>query len=199
MKNFNTDNAIGRETQTKIENFFDFMKQKKLITEWCNTEHFIFKHLGLDFECDYVLWSKIDWTEKTWGAEAKSVAGCGKGRDGKTFAYSSTVLEAWQDDAKTKRPGWWKTAAEDKLDYIYIENRYEEVIYCYDARVMYAWCQENLQDWMLTRCWQKGDDKGWIFKFDWMSKAHGFRAKYRQTEDGWEKIKDEPKTRRSFR
>jgi len=191
MKNFKSDNKIGQEGQNTLEDFFSSLKDRGVITGFCNTEHFVFLHLGLDYECDYVLWKKAPnrWSPpQTWGAECKSVAGSGKDkRTGELIVYDTTVIEAWQDDAKTKRPGWYKAAKEGKLDYIYIENRYQGRIYCYDAKELLDFVDNTLQDWNLTRCWQSGDDRGWIFRFGWMSKQHGFKSYFHKVNGRWAK------------
>jgi len=181
---FNKDEKIGQIGQKVVEEYFNFMKRKGAIKDWCETKHFIFQHLGLNYETDYVLWTRKGTTA---GSEVKCLAGTKwVKKEGKWSEQplDTHCIEAWQDDAKTRRPGWIKAAKSNKLRWIFIYNRWQKKVYRYDAHIFYNKFLEAEPSLHLVRCKQKKqDNQGWIFLFNMEDKDWGFKDTW---NGGWD-------------
>lgn len=101
-------------------------------------------------------------------AEIKTLEG-GKG----SYRYKTGVIEVWQNDAKTVRPGWWKSTEAGELDAIYFVNLFDKTVYVFNSKKLLSFLQKtNLP---LTICNDGNNNApGWIAKFEWTNKVAGF-------------------------
>ena len=58
IKNFKTSLKQGDRGEKKAEGLFDWCKARGTIQDYAKTPHYIYQHLGLDGENDYILWNK---------------------------------------------------------------------------------------------------------------------------------------------
>ena len=180
-KNFNTSLTQGERGGAKCEDFFDYLKGANSIKDWCRTPHYLYDHLGIDAENDYVFWMKT----QTKGAEVKTLAGVRF--DG--TPCSTGVIEFWKDDAKTKRAGWWKSVEKNHLNFIFFVNEFTDKVYVFDALTLKNYLDNSNP--YLTRCKdpQQANNYGWIAFFNWEDEKQGWLFTITKEENKWIKTK----------
>ena len=109
-------------------------------------------------------------------AEVKTLQGsCIKIHNGEeiTCRYSTGVIEVWQNDAKTNRPGWWKSTEAGELDAIYFVNLFDRTVYVFNSKKLLSFLQRTNPT--LTICNDGNNDApGWIALIGWTDKQAGF-------------------------
>lgn len=101
-------------------------------------------------------------------AEVKTLEG-GKG----SYRYKTGVIEVWQNDAKTVRPGWWKSTEAGELDAIYFVNLFDRTVYVFNSKKLLSFLQKTIPP--LTICNDGNNNApGWIAKFEWKNEGAGF-------------------------
>lgn len=90
-----------------------------------------------------------------------------------TCRYRTGVIEVWQNDAKTVRPGWWKSTEAGELDAIYFVNLFDKAVYVFNSKKLLSFLQETIPT--LSRC-KNGNNNapGWISLIGWTDKQAGF-------------------------
>jgi hypothetical protein len=90
-----------------------------------------------------------------------------------TCRYRTGVIEVWQDDKKTNRPGWWKSTEAGELDAIYFVNLFDRTVYVFNSKKLLSFLQRTLPP--LTICNDGNNNApGWIALIGWTDKQAGF-------------------------
>lgn len=175
-KSFWTSLEVGDDGEEYCIDLFNVWKKSGKLKDWTKVPHFVYQHLGIDGENDFV-WELPN--RKTLGAETKSLAGGKNGR-----GYPTGVIEVWKDNEKTLRAGWWKATELGILNYLFFVNRFDNTIYVFETKELKNWIQKDNP--YLTRCDDGNkNDKGWITKFGWKDKDKGFFKAFKKENDTW--------------
>lgn len=87
--------------------------------------------------------------------------------------YATGVIEVWQNDAKTNRPGWWKSTEAGELDAIYFVNLFDEKVYVFNSKKLLSFLKKTNPT--LSRCKDGNNNApGWIALIGWTDKQAGF-------------------------
>lgn len=175
-KDFWSSLSSGDKGEAYCMDLFNVWKNSGKLKDWNKVSHYVYQHLGIDGENDFV-WELPN--RKTLGAETKDLAG---GKNGK--GYSTGVIEVWKDNDKKIRAGWWKATELGILDYLFFVNEFDKTIYVFKSRELKDWIEKNNPP--LGRCNDGNkDDKGWITKFGWKDKDKGFFKAFKKENDEW--------------
>ena len=179
-KDFWSSLSSGDKGEAYCMDLFDHMKNTRHLRDWTKVPHFVYSHLKIDGENDFV-WELSRGITK--GVEAKDLAGGKNGR-----AYPTGVIEVWKDNEKTLRAGWWKATELGILDYLFFVNEFDKTIYVFKTKELKGWIEKTNP--YLTRCDDGNkNDKGWITKFGWKDKDKGFLNAFKKENGTWTNVK----------
>ncbi len=177
-KNFHTSLKQGDRGERRAEELFDWLKGRKHLMDWAKTPHYIYEHLGLDGENDYIFWNK---NRSTTGLEVKTLSGCNQQ---KTYGYDTMVVEEWKDNYGKVRAGWWIATEAGHLNYIIFVNEYTNKLYWFKTSI--------LKDYISSRNLYKTScndgnvhNKGQIVKIPWECKEAGWWMTFWKEGDDW--------------
>jgi len=181
-KNFGTSLKQGDRGEAKVEDFFNYLQSVGNIKGWTKTPHYLYEHLGIDAENDYVIWNSNRGTK---GIEVKTLAGTKWTGE----ACDTGVIEIWKDDAKTKRAGWWKSVEIGHLNFLFFVNEFTDCVYVFDALKLKTH-YENGNPY-LTRCKDpnQANNYGYISFFGWENADQGWLFTIKKEEGKWIKVK----------
>jgi hypothetical protein len=108
---------------------------------------------------------------RTNNLEVKDLAG----------GYPTGVVEQWADDAKTKRPHWWKMG---NCDYIFFKDESRNLWFMYDADKVINFLKNYKGRLSRARNGNK-DDSGWLAFFYWDPNNLPFNHNPDYVMDGW--------------
>tara|TARA_R100001463_G_scaffold70451_1_gene124101 strand:+ start:2793 stop:3362 length:570 start_codon:yes stop_codon:yes gene_type:complete len=177
-KNFYTSLKQGDRGERRAEELFDHLKDRKQLLDWAKTPHYIYEHLGLDGENDYIFWNK---NRSTTGLEVKTLSGASP----TGYGYSTMVVEEWKDNRGTVRAGWWTATEAGHLNYIIFVNEHTNKLYWFKTVILKDYIQsKNLYK---TSC-RDGNvhNKGQIVKIPWECEEAGWCLTFWKNEqDEW--------------
>jgi len=177
-KNFNTSLKQGDRGERKAETLFDWCKARGTIQDYAKTPHYIYEHLGLDGENDYILWNK---NRSTTGVEVKTLSGA----SAKGYAYDTMVIEEWKDNYGSVRAGWWRATEAGHLDYLIFVNEHTDKLYWFKTQILKDYIEKsNLRK---TSC-RDGNihNKGQIVRIGWECEEAGWSLTFwKDDEDKW--------------
>ena len=175
-KDFSSSLSSGDKGEAYCMDLFDVWKNIGKLKDWTKVPHYVYEHLKIDGENDFVWWLP---NRKTLGIESKDLAGGKNGR-----GYSTGVIEVWKDNEKTLRAGWWKATELGILDYLFFVNEFDKTIYVFKTKELKGWIE--VANPPLGRCNDGNqNDKGWITKFGWKDKDKGFFKAFKKENDEW--------------
>ena len=173
-KDFSSSLSSGDKGEAYCMDLFDVWKNIGKLKDWTKVPHYVYEHLKIDGENDFVWWLP---NRKTLGIESKDLAGGKNGR-----GYSTGVIEVWKDNEKTLRAGWWKATELGILDYLFFVNEFDKTIYVFKTKELKGWIE--VANPPLGRCNDGNqNDKGWITKFGWKDKDKGFFKAFKKEND----------------
>jgi len=186
IKNFKTSLKQGDRGEKKAEGLFEWCKDRGTIQDYAKTPHYIYQHLGLDGENDYILWNK---NRSTTGVEVKTLSGCNQQ---KTFGYDTMVIEEWKDNYGSVRAGWWIATEAGHLDYLIFVNEWTDKLYWFKTTTLKNYIEEN--NLRKTSCNDGNiNNKGQIVRIGWECVEAGWCLTFWKDGDNWKVKQKEQK------
>ncbi len=160
-------------------NFMDSMKlgdkaEKELmiilqqsITGFISVDKVDWTKFGFDLAVTY----QRDNIQFTKAVEVKDLAG----------GYPTGVVEQWADDAKTKRPHWWKMGG---CDLIFFKDESRNLWFMYEAKKVIDYLENYTGRLSRARNGNK-DDSGWLAFFYWDPNNLPHNHNPEQVMPGW--------------
>jgi len=144
QNNFNDSMKLGDKAEKELMTIL-----QQSITGFISVDKVDWTKFGFDLAVTYER-EKIQFTK---ALEVKDLAG----------GYPTGVIEQWADDAKTKRPHWWKMGG---CDLIFFKDESRNLWFMYDANEVINYLENYTGRLSRARNGNK-DDSGWLAFFYW--------------------------------
>jgi hypothetical protein len=144
QNNFNDSMALGDKAERELREIF-----KKRMPGFISADKVDWTKFGFDLALTF----QKQGVQFTKTIEVKDLAG----------GYPTGVVEQFADDAKTKRPHWWKMGG---CDYIFFKDESRNLWFMYDADKVINFLKNYTGRLSRARNGNK-DDSGWLAFFYW--------------------------------
>ena len=162
QNNFNDSMKLGDKAEKELMTIL-----RDSITGFISADKVDWTKFGFDLAVTY----KRDNIQFTKAVEVKDLAG----------GYPTGVVEQWADDAKTKRPHWWKMGG---CDFIFFKDESRNLWFMYRANEVINYLENYTGRLSRARNGNK-DDSGWLAFFYWDPNNLPHNHNPQQVMPGW--------------